>query len=245
ATFTLNSYTVSTSAPASEGSFSPTSQTVNHGETTSFTVTAESGYAIDTVSGCDGTWTGSNPYVTGTIGDDCTVMATFTLNSYTVSTSAPASEGSFSPTSQTVNHGETTSFTVTAESGYTIDTVSGCDGTWTGNSPYTTGTITGDCTVVAGFSLNSYTVMPSAGANGSISPVMAQIVDYGSTTSFTVTADPGYWASVGGTCGGTLVGDTYTTATITGDCTVTVEFKEPSPFSWVLFNHLLNNKGTP
>ena len=70
----------------------------------------------------------------------------------------------------------------------------------------------------------TYTVTPSAGANGSISPSTPQTVNSGATTAFTVTPSGGYTASVGGTCGGSLVGTTYTTNAITGNCTVSATF---------------------
>jgi len=71
---------------------------------------------------------------------------------------------------------------------------------------------------------SSYTVTPSAGANGSISPNTPQTVSSGATTQFTVTPNAGYTTSVGGTCGGNLVGTTYTTSAITADCTVAATF---------------------
>ena len=70
----------------------------------------------------------------------------------------------------------------------------------------------------------TYTVTPSAGANGSISPNTAQTVSSGSSATFTVTPSGGYTASVGGTCGGSLVGTTYTTNAITANCTVSATF---------------------
>jgi len=71
-----------------------------------------------------------------------------------------------------------------------------------------------------------HTVTPSVGANGSISPDTPQTVEHGSTEIFTVTPNTGYIASVSGTCGGTLSGNTYTTAAITADCAVTASFRE-------------------
>ena len=68
------------------------------------------------------------------------------------------------------------------------------------------------------------TVTPSAGANGSISPNTAQTVSSGNIAIFTVTPSAGYVAIVGGTCGGNLVGTTYTTSAITADCTVAATF---------------------
>lgn len=79
-------------------------------------------------------------------------------------------------------------------------------------------------TLYYGVAAASYTVTPSAGSNGTISPASPQSVDYGATTQFTVTPDSGYTATVGGTCGGSLIGTTYTTNAITGDCTVSATF---------------------
>jgi ELWxxDGT repeat protein len=69
---------------------------------------------------------------------------------HTVTPSAGAG-GTISPnTAQTVNHGATTSFTVTPDEGYSIVSVSGCSGTLDG-STYTTAAITADCAVTASF----------------------------------------------------------------------------------------------
>lgn len=74
----------------------------------------------------------------------------------------------------------------------------------------------------------TYTVTPSSGANGSISPSSPQTVTGGTTTQFSITANSTYQATVAGTCGGspsTGTGTfTYTTSAITANCTVTVTF---------------------
>jgi hypothetical protein len=78
------------------------------------------------------------------------VTATFALVQHTVTPSAGAG-GTIAPaTPQTVNHGATTSFTVTPNAGFTVASVTGCGGSLAG-STYTTGPITGDCTVTASF----------------------------------------------------------------------------------------------
>ena len=69
--------------------------------------------------------------------------------SYTVSTSA-GTNGAINPGSATVAQSATTTFTVTPDAGYLIDTVSGCGGSLSGDI-YTTGAITADCTVSASF----------------------------------------------------------------------------------------------
>ena len=58
--------------------------------------------------------------------------------------------GVISPTSQTVNYGQTATFTLIPDFGYQIDSVSGCEGTPEANQ-YTTGAITTACAVTASF----------------------------------------------------------------------------------------------
>ncbi|MGE4072469.1 MAG: C25 family cysteine peptidase [Lysobacterales bacterium] len=72
-----------------------------------------------------------------------------------------------------------------------------------------------------------FTVSPSAGTNGSIAPTTPQSITAGATTSFTLSPDSGYSASVGGTCGGALIGNTYTTNPIDANCTVIASFFIP------------------
>ena len=73
-------------------------------------------------------------------------------------------------------------------------------------------------------------VTVSVGANGSISPTGEQRIVSGGTASFTVTPASGFiTAQVGGTCPtGGFSGSTYTTGTITADCSVSFTFVESS-----------------
>jgi 6-phosphogluconolactonase (cycloisomerase 2 family) len=79
-------------------------------------------------------------------------------------------------------------------------------------------------TVVATFTPQTFTVTPLVWAHGSLSPSNPQTVNYGNTTAFTVTPDTGYHISTVTGCGGSLVGNIYTTGAITADCTVTASF---------------------
>ncbi len=220
ATFSLNEYAVTAGVTGEGGTITPTSRIVIHGSTTTFTVTPAAGYTTASVTGCNGTLNG-NIYTTGEVTAACSVTAVFSLNAYLVTATAGAN-GNISPASRIINHGSTGSFTVTPNTGYRVASVTGCGGTLDGNS-YTTGAITGACTVTATFSLNTYEVTATAGANGNISPA-SRIINHGSTGSFTVTPNTGYRvASVTG-CGGTLDGNSYTTGAITAACTVNATF---------------------
>jgi hypothetical protein len=72
----------------------------------------------------------------------------------------------------------------------------------------------------------TYIVQPSASAGGTISPSNDVVVSSDNTTYFTITANEGYELEVvGGTCGGSLSGNIYTTSAVVRDCTVTGTFK--------------------
>lgn len=71
----------------------------------------------------------------------------------------------------------------------------------------------------------SYVVTPSAGNGGSIIPDSPQAVSAGSAISFEVLPDEGFEIDqVGGSCGGSLDGEIFTTAAVLADCTVQASF---------------------
>src|SRR3989344_4272861 len=209
ATFVINTYTLTISTTGTGGGTAGPAGTYNYGQVVTLTNSPSVG---STFTGWSGDADCSDGSVTMNAAKACT--ATFTLNTYTISATA-GSGGTISPASRSVNYGSNTTFTVTPNAGYTAS-ATGCGGSLSGTT-YTTGAITGACTVSATFSVNTYTVTASAGAGGTISPA-SRSVNYGSNTTFTVTPNAGYTASATG-CGGSLSGTTYTTGAITGACT--------------------------
>jgi hypothetical protein len=141
---------------------------------------------------------------------------------YTVTPSVTGGNGTATiPASGVVAYNAAGTVTITPTAGFaTVMPVGGsCGGTLVGTT-YTTDPITADCTVIASFAQITYTMTPSAGTNGTISPSGLQTVNAGATRQFTVTPSVGFSAAVGGTCGGSLVGTTYTTNAAAANCTV-------------------------
>lgn len=149
--------------------------------------------------------------------------------SLTVNTQAGAN-GTIMPSSAIVEPGETASFTLAAESGYLIASASGCGGTLNG-SEFITGPVTQNCTVSATFveeEATLYTVTTSTNAGGTITPQQALVAE-GESADFTISTQTGYnLANVEG-CGGSLSGNTYTTALVTQDCAINVTFVALEP----------------
>ncbi|HST29134.1 MAG TPA: S8 family serine peptidase [Rudaea sp.] len=250
--------TPSVGTDPSWGTISPdTQQTVNDGATTQFTLAATSGYHIDTVGGtCGGNLVG-NLFTTNAVTADCTVIANFALDAVvthlvTPSVGTDPSWGTISPdTQQTVGDGATTQFTLAATGGYHIDTVGGtCGGNLVG-SVFTTNAVTADCSVIANFAVDAvvtHLVTPSVGTDpswGTISPNTPQTINDGATTQFTLAATTGHHIdTVGGTCGGNLVGSLFTTNAVTADCTVIANFAADPVDPYLLYSNLDTDAGS-
>ncbi|MEO7063058.1 MAG: choice-of-anchor Q domain-containing protein [Dokdonella sp.] len=103
----------------------------------------------------------------------------------------------------------------------------GWGGDCSGSNATTTVAMSAARSCTATFNLSTVTVTSSvSGGNGSINPVGAQTVNAGSSLVFTLAPAANYHVvtPVGGSCGGNLSGNTYTTNAVTADCTVIASF---------------------
>ena len=158
-----------------------------------------------------------------------TAPATLTI------TPSAGANGTITPnTPQMVNTGASLTLSAAANAGYTVDS-------WaldsavaqTGGVKYTLSNITASHTVKVTFkTLLSYTVTPSAGANGTITPNIPQTVLYGGNVTFIATANAGYttdsWSLDG------IVaqpgGAQYALSNVTANHVINVTFKPCLPY---------------
>jgi PKD repeat protein len=234
ATFAINTYTITPTA-GTGGTISPsTVQTVNYGATPTFTFTPNIGYYLSsvTVDGVSVTPSG-NSYTFPAVTANHNLLATFAINTYTITPTA-GTGGTISPsTVQTVNYGATPTFTFTPNIGYYLSsvTVDGVSVTPSGNS-YTFPAVTANHNLLATFAVYTYTITPSvSGGNGAISPSTVQTVNYGATPTFTFTPNTGYVVNAV-TVDGTAVtpsGNTYTFPAVTANHAIQVTFKWAAP----------------
>ena len=181
-------------------------------------------HVVNVTGTCGGNLVGTT-YTTNAVNADCTVIANFAIDTHTVAPSVTGS-GTITPnTPQTVNHGATTAFTIAANANNHVVNVTGtCGGNLVGTT-YTTNAVNADCTVIANFAIDTHTVTPSVSGNGTITPNTPQTVNHGATTAFTIAANANnHVVNVTGTCGGNLVGTTFTTNAVNADCTVIANF---------------------
>jgi len=219
-----------TSSADSNGTIFPTQQqTVTSGASLIYYATPSFGYAVDRWW-VDGTvvQTGGSQYALQNITANHTVLVSFKVITFTVTSTADVNGTIYPSTTQTLNYGTDFTFEAVPSSGYMVDR-------WwvdnvavqTGGNQYTLPNIIANHTVKVTFKLLMFTITPSAGANGTISPSMPQTVSSGVNITFQATANAGYtvdrW-SLDGTDWQTG-GATFTLAIITADHTVSVSFK--------------------
>jgi uncharacterized repeat protein (TIGR02543 family) len=146
--------------------------------------------------------TGGTSYTVNNVTAATSVQVMFTAaptTTYTVTPSAGAN-GTINPnTAQTVNSGGSVTFTATPASGYVVSQwLANNSVAQTGGTSYTLNNVTAATSVQVTFTTaptTTYTVTPSAGANGTINPNTVQTVSSGGSVTFTATPASGYVVS--------------------------------------------------
>ena len=225
ATFSVRTYTITASA-GTGGTISPTGAvSVNHGANQTFSITANTGYTISSVT-VDGDLSGAvSSYTFSNVTAAHTISATFSAISYTITASA-GTGGTISPSGAvSVSHGSNRTFSINANAGYTIANVL-VDGASVGAvSSYTFSNVTAAHTISASFSIATYTIGASAGSGGSINPSGSISVNHGANQTFTITPNTGYGVSnvlVDGASVGAV--SSYTFSNVTANHTISASF---------------------
>jgi len=192
ATFVINTYIITASADE-HGSVTPVNQVVNYGDPVSVTITPDSGYCLASlIDNCTDVTSlvSGNTYIIPSVKENHTIMATFVINTYTVTITAGYG-GSITPYGAViVCYDGTQAFVITPNQGYHIREVL-IDGMSIGAvSSYTFTNVTTNHTIEAFFEINTYTITTTVGSGGSISPSGIVIVNYGDSKTFTINSDP-------------------------------------------------------
>ena len=127
--FSIKKFTVTAKASTGGTVSGTSSKTVNYNGSTTFTVKPNTGYQYSSVScpsGITGSYSTSNNTLTVSgVKANGTCTVNFTKKTYTVRVSV--TNGTSSPTSRTVSHGSSTTFTVKPNTGYEFESLS-CTG---------------------------------------------------------------------------------------------------------------------
>jgi hypothetical protein len=183
ANFAIRTYSVSYMANANGAISGTANQTVNYGANgTAVTAVPNTGYHF--VNWSDGSTT--NPRTDLNVTASINVTANFAINTFTLDYTAGTNGSITGTASQTVNYGANGSqVTAVPNTGYHF--VNWSDGS-TAN-PRTDLNVTANIAVSANFAINTFTLAYAAGANGTITGIASQTVNYGANGS-QVTAVP-------------------------------------------------------
>lgn len=236
ATFAIDTFTVTSTVSGANGTISP-SVPADYGSTKEFTLTPDANYH-SSASGCNGSLVG-NTYTTGAITADCTVTASFPIDTHTVTTHvAEAGTGSISPENPVVTYNVAQNFTITPSANYHIDSVtgSGCTIALVSGTTYRIEAVTDNCSITATFLIDTYEITPSMVGippNGTISPANTTPVAHGASQLFEFAPTGGFHVKTviidAGTAGEIILGantNSYTFENITSAHTVSVEFEQ-------------------
>ncbi|MCW4018199.1 MAG: PKD domain-containing protein [Candidatus Bathyarchaeota archaeon] len=126
-----------------------------------------------------------------------------------------------------VNTGDNQLFNISANTGYHITHVYVDTVDQGAISSYTFNNVTTTHTISVTSAINTYTLTPSAGNNGSISPSTAQTVNYGSNQTFNIIPNIGYHivdVQVDSVSQGAI--SSYTFSNVTANHTITADFAQ-------------------
>ena len=223
----LSSYTI-TAAAGPNGSISPSGAVkVNYKASKTFAITPASGYQTASVL-VDGSPAGAvSSYTFSSVAANHTISATFsaTQTTYTITATAGAN-GSIAPSGAVpVTSGASKTFAITPASGYQVADVQ-VDGSSVGAlTSLTLSNVSANHTISASFSSGGFTITPTAGANGTISPAAPINVAAGSSQTFIITPSAGYKTTdvqVDGSSIGALA--SYTFSNVTATHTISASF---------------------
>ena len=225
ATFILTTNTI-TATSGANGSVTPAgTSTVNCGANITYTITPDAGFVIGDVLVDGGSVGAVSTYTFINVTTNHTISATFVANTYTITASAGAN-GSIAPNgATTVNSGDNITYTITPDACYSIATVTVDGQPVAAVGTYTFTNVTANHTISATFTLNTYTITATSGANGSVTPSGAATVNCGADATYTITPDACYSIATV-TVDGQPVGavGTYTFTNVSTDHTISATF---------------------
>ncbi|MDL2308783.1 fibronectin type III domain-containing protein [Bacteroidales bacterium OttesenSCG-928-B11] len=203
-----------------------------------YEVTPNTGYYITsvTVNGVEQTITDPDAFSSSlsSISQDYEIIARFAMYTYAITAEA-GNGGAITPVGTTVyNYGSAATYVATANAGYYISstTVDGTTTAFTAADNKTThafafDNIISDHAVAVEFAIHTFEITATAGANGTIDPTGTEEYDYGTTQTYTITPNTGYYIStvtVDGAVVENFSGNTYTFVNIADDHTIAVTF---------------------
>ena len=227
ANFALNTYSITATANPTAGGTVTGAGTYNQGASCTLTATANTGYTFSNWTE-NGSVVSTNADYTFTVEGARTLVANFTLNSYTIAATANPSAGGTVSGAGEYNHGTSCTLTATANTGYTFSNWTENGSVVSTNANYSF-TVEGARTLVANFTLNSYTIAATANPNDGGTTTGGGTYNHGQSCTVIATSADGYTFTNWTENGSVVSTNANYTFTVTGDRTLVANFEEQAP----------------
>jgi hypothetical protein len=222
ANFALTTYNVTATAnPSAGGTISGAGQ-YNHGASCTLTATANTGYTFTNWTE-NGSVVSSDASYTFNVTGNRSLVANFTTNNYNISASANPSAGGTVSGAGEYDFGASCTLTATANTGYTFTNWTENGSQVSTNANYTF-TVSGNRTLVANFTLNTYTITTTANPSEGGTVTGAGEFDHGESCTVTANANEGYTFTNWTENGSTVSSDEEYTFTVTSNRTLVANF---------------------
>ena len=227
-TITNPTYTIAASANPSAGGTVTGGGDYNSGQSCTLTATANTGYTFTNWTE-NGTEVSTNSSYTFNVTGNRTLVANFTLNSYNVSATAnPTAGGTVSGAGSSYDYGASCTLTATASMGYTFTNWTE-NGTVVSTNAIYSFTVEGNRTLVANFTINSYTITVSAHPSNSGTATGGGTYNHGQSCTVIATSADGYTFTNWTENGSVVSTNANYTFTVNANRTLVANFEEQEP----------------
>jgi hypothetical protein len=185
-----DTFTVNVSANPNEGGTVSGSGTYSNGQSCTVSATANNGYSFTNWTE-NGNVVSTNANYTFTVNANRTLVANFTLNSYTITATANPTAGGTVTGGGSYNYGASCALTATANQGYTFTNWTENGNVVSTNANYTF-TVNANRTLVANFTANTYTINVSANPSNGGTVSGSGTYTHGQSCTVVATANTGF-----------------------------------------------------
>ena len=192
AKFKVKTFAITATAGAG-GMITPVgSSIVKYDSSIKYTITPDAGFVLDTLF-VNGIKVDSiSSYTFDSVRINKTIFAKFKVKTFAITATA-GSGGMITPVgSSIVKYDSSIKYTITPDAGFVLDTLFVNGIKVDSISSYTFDSVRINKTIFAKFKVQTFTILSSAGAGGSINPLGTNIVKYDSSLKYTITPDAGF-----------------------------------------------------
>ena len=227
ANFTMNNYTVTVSANPSNGGTASGGGSFTHGQSCTVTASANTGYTFSNWTE-NGSVVSSSANYTFNVEGNRSLVANFTLNTYTITATANPSNGGTASGAGNYNYGSSCTLTATAASGYTFTNWTDNGSAVSSNANYTF-TVEGNRNLVANFTAITYTITVSANPSNSGTTSGGGTYTHGQSCTVIATSADGYTFMNWTENGSMVSNDANYSFTVTSNRSLVANFEEQQP----------------